>query len=56
MVALETGDRQLAARAFYRRHGFVEVPPFAPYVESTTSICMERVVADDVLSEGRSRS
>lgn len=56
VVALETGDRQLAARAFYRRHGFVEVPRFAPYVESTTSVCRERVVADDVLSEGRSRS
>ena len=39
-VRLETGDRQLAAIAFYRRHGFVEIPRFGPYVASSTSVCM----------------
>ena len=43
-LRLETGDRQCAARAFYRRHGFVEVPRFAPYQASATSVCMQRAV------------
>lgn len=41
-VRLETGDRQLAAVAFYRRHGFGEIPRFGPYVDSATSVCMGR--------------
>lgn len=41
-VRLETGDEQLAAIGFYRRHGFVEVPRFPPYVDSATSVCMQR--------------
>ena len=41
-LQLETGDKQHAALAFYRRHGFVEVPRFPPYVGSETSICMRR--------------
>lgn len=41
-LRLETGDKQHAARAFYRRHGFTEVPRFGPYVDSATSICMQR--------------
>jgi putative acetyltransferase len=41
-IRLETGDKQVAAIAFYRRHGFVEVPRFPPYVDSATSICMQR--------------
>lgn len=41
MMRLETGDRQQAAIAFYRRHGFVEVPRFGPYVDSATSVCMQ---------------
>jgi putative acetyltransferase len=28
--------------AFYRRHGFAEVPRFGPYVDSATSVCMQR--------------
>ncbi len=43
-VRLETGDKQRAAIAFYRRHGFVEIPRFGPYVGSATSYCMEREV------------
>jgi putative acetyltransferase len=42
VVRLETGNAQQAALGFYRRHGFVEVPRFGPYVDSATSICMER--------------
>ncbi len=42
LLRLETGDKQPAAIAFYRRHGFVEVPRFDPYVHSATSVCMQR--------------
>jgi len=42
LVRLETGDKQRAAIAFYRRHGFVEIPRFAPYLASETSVCMQR--------------
>lgn len=41
-LRLETGDEQHAAMAFYRRHGFVEISRFGPYVNSATSVCMER--------------
>jgi putative acetyltransferase len=41
-LRLETGDKQQAAIAFYRRHGFVVVPRFGPYVNSATSVCMQR--------------
>jgi putative acetyltransferase len=44
-LRLETGDKQGAAIAFYRRHGFVEVPRFGPYTASTTSVCMQRQLA-----------
>lgn len=42
VLRLETGDRQVAALAFYRRHGFTPVPRFPPYEDSETSICLER--------------
>ena len=41
VVRLETGDKQRAAIAFYRRHGFVEIPRFGPYLTSETSVCMQ---------------
>ena len=41
LVRLETGDKQRAAIAFYRRHGFVDIPPFGPYVTSESSVCMQ---------------
>jgi putative acetyltransferase len=44
-LRLETGNKQLAAQAFYRRHGFVDVPRFAPYEASETSVCMQRGLA-----------
>lgn len=43
-LRLETGDKQAAAMAFYRRHGFAEVPRFEPYVDSVTSVCMQRAL------------
>ncbi len=42
LVRLETGDKQQAAQAFYRRHGFSQVPRFDPYTSSETSVCMQR--------------
>jgi putative acetyltransferase len=39
-LRLETGDRQHAAMAFYRKHGFTDIPRFGPYVDSATSVCM----------------
>ena len=45
VLRLETGDKQLAAIVFYRRHGFVEIPRFGAYVGSATSVCMQRDVS-----------
>ncbi|MBP2415394.1 GNAT family N-acetyltransferase [Microlunatus capsulatus] len=42
VLRLETGDRQAAALAFYRRHGFTPVARFPPYQDSATSVCLER--------------
>lgn len=41
-LSLETGswDYFRAARAFYRKHGFVECAPFADYVEDPNSVFM----------------
>lgn len=44
-LRLETGDKQLAAITFYRRHGFVEIPRFGAYLDSATSVCMQRDVS-----------
>ena len=41
-LRLETGDKQDAALRFYTRHGFAVVPRFPPYVDSATSVCMQR--------------
>jgi GNAT superfamily N-acetyltransferase len=39
-LLLETGPRQLAALALYRRAGYVPVPRFGEYVHSELSVCM----------------
>ena len=44
VLRLETGDKQGAAQAFYRRHGFVPVPRFGPYRASATSVCLQRAL------------
>lgn len=43
-VSLETGSWPYfdAARALYRRHGFVECPPFGDYVHDPNSVFMTR--------------
>lgn len=41
-LRLETGDQQHAAMRFYARHGFRVIPRFGPYLDSATSICMQR--------------
>ncbi|MEJ5867117.1 GNAT family N-acetyltransferase [Pseudokineococcus sp. 5B2Z-1] len=41
-LRLETGDAQVAALRFYARHGFRPIPRFGPYVDSATSVCLER--------------
>ena len=46
VLRLETGDKQHAAIGFYRRHGFEVVPRFGPYVDSATSVCMQRPLPD----------
>lgn len=54
LLRLETGDKQHVAIAFYRRHGFVEIPRFGPYVRSAASYCMQRTSIDG--GQGRPRS
>jgi putative acetyltransferase len=41
-LSLETGswDYFAVARAFYRRHGFMECPPFADYTLDPNSVFM----------------
>lgn len=41
-LRLETGDAQVAALRFYARHSFRPIPRFGPYVDSATSVCLER--------------
>lgn len=41
-LRLETGVRQHAAMRFYRRHGFRDTARFGPYVDSATSVCLQR--------------
>lgn len=43
-LRLETGTRSAAALRFYARHGYARIPAFGPYVDSTTSVCMERTL------------
>lgn len=42
LLRLETGVRQHAALAFYRREGFTEIPPFPPYRPDPESVFLER--------------
>ena len=41
-VVLETGDRQEAALALYRRAGYVRRPCWPPYVSRALSFCFEK--------------
>lgn len=44
-LVLETGARQEAALALYRRAGFLVVPPFGEYRDSPLSVCMAKDLA-----------
>jgi len=42
-LVLETGVRQTAALALYRRAGFVDIPPYGEYAASAdTSVCLAK--------------
>jgi putative acetyltransferase len=41
-LLLETGKRQAAALALYRRAGFSPIPPFGEYVGSPMSVCLAK--------------
>jgi putative acetyltransferase len=43
-LVLETGIRQPAAIALYRRSGFVDAPAFDEYLDSPLSICMHKTI------------
>jgi len=44
-LLLETGVRQLAAIALYRRCGFIDVERYTEYVDSPLSLCMGKDLA-----------
>jgi putative acetyltransferase len=44
VIRLETGTRSAAAIALYERCGYVHIPRFGQYVDSATSVCMEKVL------------
>ena len=43
-MILETGTRQPEAVALYRRAGFTRIEPWGEYIDSPTSICMEKLL------------
>lgn len=52
-LSLETGSWAYfhPARALYRRHGFVECPPFGDYVDDPNSLFMTRELGDATPAE-----
>jgi putative acetyltransferase len=42
LVQLETGTLSLAAIALYEKRGYRHIPRFGPYVDSASSVCMEK--------------
>ncbi len=42
VILLETGTRSTAAIALYEKAGYTHIPRFGPYVDSETSVCMEK--------------
>jgi GNAT superfamily N-acetyltransferase len=43
-LILHTGDRQLAATAFYARHGYTAIDVYPPYEQLAYSLCFEKVL------------
>jgi putative acetyltransferase len=56
-LVLETGPRQLAALALYRRAGFVTIPCFGQYTHSELSLCMGKDLEEgaQILAGGQRR-
>ena len=44
LMRLETGNRQSAAMRLYESDGFMQIPPFGPYVNDPISVCFEKPV------------
>lgn len=44
-LILHTGDRQLAALAFYERHGYTPIDVYPPYEQLAYSLCFEKVLS-----------
>jgi putative acetyltransferase len=44
LVQLETGTRSHAAIALYEKRGYRHVPRFGQYVDSASSVCMEKLL------------
>ena len=46
-ISLETGAMEFfaPARSLYRKHGFMQCPPFGSYLEDPNSVYMTRILA-----------
>ena len=42
VIRLETGTLSTAAVALYEKHGYTHIPRFGEYVDSESSVCMEK--------------
>lgn len=52
-LVLETGTRQAAALALYRRAGFMDIPPYGEYrASAATSVCLAKAISDAALTSG----
>jgi putative acetyltransferase len=43
-IELETGPKQPAAIAFYRRNGYLSIPNFGPYIGDEFSVCFAKTL------------
>jgi GNAT superfamily N-acetyltransferase len=43
-LVLHTGEKQVAAIAFYTRHGYTPIPVYPPYEQLAYSRCFEKVL------------
>jgi GNAT superfamily N-acetyltransferase len=51
-LRLETGERQAAAIALYRAHGYRPIAPYGPHVGDPTSRCFEKRLAQTPSAAG----
>ena len=45
MIILATGEPQLEAIAFYRRHGYTDIAPFGYYADGDQVVCLGKTLA-----------